>query len=67
MIQKKTDLTDRIAVETYGSRSSITIFEGEDGDFITLDRDDIAPLVRFLRAHFPEQVAEGLRDKEVTE
>jgi len=66
VIQKKTDLTDRIAVETYGPRSSITIFEGEDGDFIALERDDIAPLVRFLRQHFPEQVAEGLKEKEAS-
>lgn len=48
-------------------RGPIIYYKRHDDAWIRVHEDDIAPLVRFLRAHYPAQVAEGLRDKEVTE
>lgn len=54
-----THISTSMAVERVGSE--VTIHNDLSDEFF-LYIDDIAPLVRFLRQHFPEQVAEGMKE-----
>lgn len=43
-------------------RGPIIYYRRHDDAWIRVHDDDIAPLVRLLREHFPEQVAEGMKE-----